>query len=72
MHKELSKSYEPEQVEKRWYPLWEKNKVFSWSKSRGNQEKTSRKRKEKSFSIVIPPPNVTGVLHMGHILNNTI
>jgi valyl-tRNA synthetase len=58
----LEKAYEPHEVEQRWYPFWEEQGLFSAA------EKSSR----KSYSIVIPPPNVTGVLHMGHALNNTL
>jgi len=58
----LKKGYEPKEVEKRWYKYWEKEGLFS-------AEDVSDK---KSFSIVIPPPNVTGVLHMGHAHNNTL
>jgi valyl-tRNA synthetase len=59
---QLSKSYEPQEVESRWYHYWEQEQLFA------AQEDTSR----QSYSIVIPPPNVTGVLHMGHALNNTL
>ncbi len=58
----LDKGYEPHEVEKRWYEFWEKEELFA------AQEKNDK----KSYSIVIPPPNVTGVLHMGHALNNTL
>ena len=58
----LDKGYEPRDVEKKWYDFWEKENLF------GAQEESS----QKSYSIVIPPPNVTGVLHMGHALNNTL
>ncbi len=58
----LDKSYEPHEVEKRWYAYWEENQLFA------AQEQSPK----KSYSIVIPPPNVTGVLHMGHALNNTL
>ncbi len=58
----LDKGYEPREVEKRWYTYWEQENLFS------AEEKSDR----KSFSIVIPPPNVTGVLHMGHALNNVL
>jgi valyl-tRNA synthetase len=58
----LSKSYEPQEVESRWYRYWEQEQLFS-----AEEDPTRR-----SFSIVIPPPNVTGVLHMGHALNNTL
>ncbi|OQY07786.1 MAG: valine--tRNA ligase [Desulfobacteraceae bacterium 4572_123] len=59
----IDKSYEPHEVEKRWYDFWEKNQLFA------ADEKNSTAR---SYSIVIPPPNVTGVLHMGHALNITM
>ncbi|MBW2487006.1 MAG: valine--tRNA ligase [Deltaproteobacteria bacterium] len=58
----LEKAYSPHEVEKRWYQFWEENGLFAAA------EKSSR----KSYSIVIPPPNVTGALHMGHALNNTL
>jgi valyl-tRNA synthetase len=58
----LDKSYSPEEVEKRWYAYWEQEKLFAADE---NTTKTP-------YSIVIPPPNVTGVLHMGHALNNTM
>ncbi|MDR2878382.1 MAG: valine--tRNA ligase [Fusobacteriales bacterium] len=59
---ELSKSYSPKEIEEKWYKVWEENGYFS---ARHNDEKPG-------YSIVIPPPNVTGILHMGHILNNSI
>jgi valyl-tRNA synthetase len=59
---EISDRYEPAAVEDRWYPRWEKNGYF-----RGDAESA-----KKPFSIVIPPPNVTGSLHIGHALNNTL
>jgi len=63
MNKEqIAKSYEPEEVERRWYSYWETNGLF-----RG--EAVSDK---PPYCIVIPPPNVTGTLHMGHALNNTL
>jgi len=58
----LDKGYEPHDVEKRWYDFWEKDRFFA-----ADEEST-----KKSYSIVIPPPNVTGVLHMGHALNITM
>ena len=60
--KMLDKAYEPNNVEQRWYAFWEKEGLF------GAAEQDVR----SAFSIVIPPPNVTGVLHMGHALNNTM
>ena len=58
----LEKAYEPHEVEKRWYAYWEEQDLFA------AREESS----QKAYSIVIPPPNVTGVLHMGHALNNTL
>ncbi len=58
---ELATKYDPQQVESKWYQYWLDNKLFS-SKPDGREP----------YTIVIPPPNVTGVLHMGHMLNNTI
>jgi valyl-tRNA synthetase len=62
MTRELAKGYEPHDVEKKWYAEWEEKHYF-------HADATSDK---KSYSIVIPPPNVTGALHMGHALNNTM
>ncbi len=59
---ELPKAYEPVEVEKKWFQAWTENGCF-----RGDE--TSDK---EGYSIVIPPPNVTGILHLGHVLNNTI
>lgn len=59
---ELAKTYTPHEVEKKWYDFWMKNGFF----------KADANSSRPKFSIVIPPPNVTGVLHMGHMLNNTI
>ncbi|MBO4964446.1 MAG: class I tRNA ligase family protein, partial [Prevotella sp.] len=58
---ELASKYDPQSVESKWYQYWLDNKLFS-SKPDGREP----------YTIVIPPPNVTGVLHMGHMLNNTI
>lgn len=58
----IPKVYDPKAAEEKWYGFWEKNKYFD---AKVNFD-------EKPFSIVIPPPNVTGSLHMGHALNNTI
>jgi valyl-tRNA synthetase len=62
MAETLSKGYEPQQVETKWYRVWEQNGYF-------RADETSVR---PHYSIVIPPPNVTGVLHMGHALNNTL
>lgn len=58
---ELASKYDPQTVESKWYQYWLDNKLFS-SKPDGREP----------YTVVIPPPNVTGVLHMGHMLNNTI
>ncbi len=58
---ELASKYDPQAVESKWYQYWLDNKLFS-SKPDGREP----------YTVVIPPPNVTGVLHMGHMLNNTI
>ena len=58
----LDKGYEPHDVERRWYGFWEENRLFAAEEQSGRP----------GYSIVIPPPNVTGVLHMGHALNNTL
>ena len=58
---ELASKYSPQEVEGKWYKYWEDHKLFS-SKPDGREP----------FTVVIPPPNVTGILHMGHMLNETI
>ena len=58
---EIASKYDPKEVESKWYQYWLDNKLFA-SKPDGREP----------YTIVIPPPNVTGVLHMGHMLNNTI
>ena len=58
---ELASKYDPQAVEKKWYQYWLDNKFFA-----------SKPDSREPYTIVIPPPNVTGVLHMGHMLNNTI
>jgi valyl-tRNA synthetase len=62
MEPKLAKGYEPQDVEKKWYLAWESQGCF-------HADENSPK---PHYSIVIPPPNVTGVLHMGHALNNTV
>jgi len=61
-HTGLAKTYEPREVEQRWYTYWEKHDLFH----------ADTKVDKPPYSIVIPPPNVTGSLHMGHALNNTL
>ncbi len=58
----IPKVYDPASVEKKWYEFWEKNRYFHAEPEKG----------KKPFSIVIPPPNITGKLHMGHALDNTL
>ncbi|MBU2226970.1 MAG: class I tRNA ligase family protein, partial [Proteobacteria bacterium] len=58
----LTKTYEPREAELRWYQYWLDNDFFS----------AADRSSKKPFSIVIPPPNVTGMLHMGHALNNVL
>jgi valyl-tRNA synthetase len=58
---EIAKTYNPGEAERKWYPYWMEKQFFS-----------SRPDNRTPYTIVIPPPNVTGVLHMGHMLNNTI
>ncbi|MCF0207508.1 MAG: valine--tRNA ligase, partial [Bacteroidales bacterium] len=58
---ELSAKYEPQEIEKKWYEYWVKNNFFH-----------STPDNREPYVVVIPPPNVTGILHMGHMLNNTI
>jgi valyl-tRNA synthetase len=62
MEPKLSKGYEPHDVERKWYGFWEENGFFH----------ADERSPKPHFAIVIPPPNVTGVLHMGHALNNTL
>ncbi len=59
---ELAKSFEPSQIEQRWYETWEKRGYF----------KATLDENKPSFSIQLPPPNITGILHMGHAFNQTV
>ncbi len=59
---DLAKAYEFHDVEEKWHKSWKEQDTF----------KATMDEDKKSFSIVIPPPNVTGVLHVGHALNNTL
>ena len=59
---ELAKAYEPVEVEKKWFQQWIENDCF----------KADESSDKEGYAIVIPPPNVTGILHLGHVLNNTI
>ena len=57
----IQAKYNHQKIEDKWYSYWIKNDYFS-----------SKPDKREPYTIVIPPPNITGVLHMGHMLNNTI
>jgi valyl-tRNA synthetase len=61
---EIPKQYEPKEAESRWYPFWEQNNFFAPEQQTNPDAPT--------FTMVIPPPNVTGFLHMGHALNHTL
>ncbi|HLD69619.1 MAG TPA: class I tRNA ligase family protein, partial [Candidatus Omnitrophota bacterium] len=67
MSEPLDSRYNSKEVEAKWYPLWEKRGDF-----RPKSDREGKKFRESRYVIVIPPPNVTGILHMGHALNNTI
>jgi valyl-tRNA synthetase len=58
---QISEKYNPQETEQKWYNYWLENKYFH-----------STPDNRPPYTIVIPPPNVTGILHMGHMLNNTI
>ena len=58
---EIGKTYDPSQVEDKWYKHWMDHGFFN-----------SKPSEKEPYTVVIPPPNVTGVLHIGHMLNNTI
>ena len=62
---EIPKAYEPQSVEDKWYDFWLKQGCFTADPARVSE-------KRPAYSIVIPPPNVTGMLHLGHVLNNSI
>ena len=62
MSKELAKTYDPKQIEEKMYEKWCENKYFH----------AEVDRSKKPFTTVMPPPNITGKLHMGHALDNTL
>ncbi|MDQ1265100.1 MAG: valyl-tRNA synthetase [Bacteroidota bacterium] len=62
MAEEFAKTYEPQSVEDKWYENWQKNKLFF----------ASNKSEKPAYGILMPPPNVTGILHLGHVLNITL
>lgn len=63
LQNEIAKTYDPKEVEKDWYEWWEKNGYMKPQKRHGNKER---------FSIVLPPPSITGILHLGHTLTVAI
>ena len=69
INEKLLKPYDPKETEGRIYKLWENGGYF---KPETNQAGADNPNKDKPFTIVLPPPNVTGTLHMGHALNATI
>lgn len=77
-HRQLPSQYNPQGLEDKWYAIWEKQGYFSWKHPLKNKKEVSAQEAQDyaqqhgSFSIVIPPPNVTGSLHLGHALNHTI
>ncbi|HAV61853.1 MAG TPA: hypothetical protein DCY13_05770, partial [Verrucomicrobiales bacterium] len=62
---DIPKTYEPQAVEPKWYEFWDQHGCFTADPARVSE-------KRPAYSIVIPPPNVTGLLTLGHVLNNTI
>ncbi len=66
---ELAKIYDPSKVEEKWYENWEKSNYFQ---AAANEETIIDNKARRTFSIVMPPPNVTGSLHLGHALDNTL
>ena len=58
----LAPQYDPKPVERKWYSFWERHHLFH----------AEPKTDKTPYTIVIPPPNVTGILHLGHVLNNTM
>ncbi len=66
---ELRKTFEPSEIEEKWYQFWETNNLFDSEKSLKN---TSRETSKAPYCIQLPPPNVTGTLHMGHAFQQTL
>ena len=62
MTSEFPKAYDPKIAESKWYDIWQSNQIF----------KADNKSNKPSYSILMPPPNVTGILHFGHVLNHTL
>ena len=71
----MDSKYNPTEIEARWYQYWLDNKLFHSevpNDNDANDANDANGGKQEPYTIVIPPPNVTGVLHMGHVLNETI
>jgi valyl-tRNA synthetase len=68
--RELGPVYNPHGLQEKWYPIWEKEGYFDYRKNTGKTD--ADLKPEDCYSIVIPPPNVTGSLHLGHALNHTL
>ena len=66
----MDSRYSPQDIESKWYATWENAGAFKPKGKKGKENKGPNA--DKPFTIVIPPPNVTGALHMGHALNNTL
>lgn len=62
MATEFPKAYQPKDAESKWYDIWQKNNIY----------RANEKSEKPKYSIMMPPPNVTGILHFGHVLNNTL
>lgn len=67
-------TFKPKDVERDWYNVWQSNKYFAASstKTRASNNKHNTKEKNEPFTMVLPPPNITGILHLGHALTATI
>ncbi|MDR3234508.1 MAG: valine--tRNA ligase [Planctomycetaceae bacterium] len=68
---EIPKQYDPAAAQEKWTKFWDEKKLFRYE-AEGQEQKPSAALEKKPFCIVIPPPNVTGALHLGHALNNTL
>lgn len=69
MQSELPKQYDPKSAQARWSKFWDEKKYFH---GEVNREDPKTGKVKKPYTIVIPPPNVTGALHLGHALNDTL
>lgn len=64
--------FNPKDVEQGWYDIWQHNNYFTASRLARTRDKHEEKKNKVPFSMVLPPPNITGVLHLGHALTVTI